>query len=115
VVKSITPPSIKVGNDVYNDFSGSGRVVISASLPDQVSFEVPELNHGIFTYNLIEGISGKADFDQDGSLTLIAEIYPFLSNEVNKMANKMGFRQNPTLKCQVVGDIVISRVIMKMD
>jgi hypothetical protein len=115
VIKSITPPSIKVGNDVYNDFSGSGRVVISASLPDQVSFEVPELNHGIFTYNLIEGISGKADFDQDGSLTLIAEIYPFLSNEVNKMANKMGFRQNPTLKCQVVGDIVISRVIMKMD
>ncbi len=112
IVRSIAPPSTKVGNDVYNDFSGSGRVVISASLPDQVSFELPELNHGIFTYNLLEGIGGKADFDHDGSLTLISEIYPFLSSEVVKMAHSFGFRQNPTLKCQVVGDIVISKVIL---
>lgn len=112
IVKSVTPSSTKVGTDVYNDFSGSGRVVISASLPDQVSFEVPKLNHGIFTYNLLEGISGKADYNNDGSLTLISEIYPFLSGEVVKMAHSLGFRQNPTLKCQVIGDIVISKVIL---
>jgi uncharacterized caspase-like protein len=118
VVRSITPPSTKIGTDVYNDFSGSGRVVISASLSDQVSLEVPELNHGIFTYSLLEGISGKADFNKDGSLTLISEIYPYLSSEVVKMAYSLGFRQNPqqpTLKCQVVGDIVISKVIKSTD
>jgi hypothetical protein len=113
VIKSISPPTAKVGTDVYNDFSGSGRVIISASLSDQVSYEIPKLNHGIFTYNLLEGISGKADFNKDGVVTLIAELYPFLSQEVVKMAYSFGFRQNPTLKCQVVGDPALSGVLSK--
>jgi len=45
IVKSVSPSSIKVETDVYNELSGSGRVIISASLPDQVSFELPKLNH----------------------------------------------------------------------
>lgn len=110
-IKSISPPNARVGNDIYDDFSGSGRVVISASLPDQVSYEIPKLNHGIFTYSLLEAVYGKADFNEDGILTLIAEIYPFISQEVVKMAHSFGFRQNPTLKCQVIGDPVLSGVI----
>jgi uncharacterized caspase-like protein len=86
-------------------------VIISASLPDQVSFELPKLNHGIFTYNLLEGISGKADFNQDGAVSLISEMYPYLSREVTQMAHSLGFRQNPTLKCQVVGDLILSHVL----
>ncbi|MGB9595002.1 MAG: caspase family protein [Candidatus Poribacteria bacterium] len=112
-IKSISPPNTKVGNDVYDDFSGTGHVVISASLPDQVSYEIPKLNHGIFTYNLLEAVYGKADFNDDGMVTLIAEIYPFISQEVVKMAHSFGFRQNPTLKCQVIGDPVLSGVINK--
>jgi len=111
LVKSVSPPSTKVETDVYNELSGSGRVIISASLPDQVSFELPKLNHGIFTYNLIEGISGKADFNQDGVVSLISEMYPYLSREVSQMAHSLGFRQNPMLKCQIVGDIVLSQVL----
>ena len=114
VIKSISSPTAKVGTDVYNDFSGSGRVIISASLSDQVSYEIPKLNHGIFTYNLLEGISGKADYNKDGVVTLIAEMYPFLSQEVVKMAYSFGFRQNPTLKCQVVGDPALSRVVLRI-
>ena len=112
-IKSISYPYAKVGTDVYDDFSGSGRVIISASLPDQVSYEIPTLNHGIFTYSLLQGIYGKADFNEDGIVTLIAEIYPFISQEVVKMAHSFGFRQNPTLKCQVVGDPVLSGVLIK--
>ena len=113
IVKSVSPSSTKVETDVYNELSGSGRVIISASLPDQVSFELPKLNHGIFTYNLLEGISGKADFNQDGAVSLISEMYPYLSREVSQMAYSLGFRQNPMLKCQVVGDIVLSKVLNK--
>jgi hypothetical protein len=111
LVKSVSPPSTRVETDVYNELSGSGRVIISASLPDQVSFELPKLNHGIFTYNLLEGISGKADFNQDGAVSLISEMYPYLSREVSQMAHSLGFRQNPMLKCQVVGDIILSKVL----
>jgi len=111
IVGSVSPPSTRVETDVYSELSGSGRVIISASLPDQVSYELPKLNHGIFTYNLLEGISGKADFNQDGAVSLISEMYPYLSMEVTKMAHSLGFQQNPMLKCQVVGDLVLSNVL----
>jgi hypothetical protein len=40
---------------------GEGRVVISASKPDQLSYEDANLGHGVVTYHLIDALSGKAD------------------------------------------------------
>ncbi len=110
IIRSVSPPSTKVRTDVYNDFSGRGRAIISASLPDQVSFELSNLNHGVFTYSLLKAMSGEADFNKDGLITLISEIYPFLTNQVTTMAQKYGFQQNPMLKCQVIGDLILTKV-----
>ena len=115
IIKSISPPSTKVETDVYRDFSGSGRVVISASLPSQLSFELPQLDHGLFTYNLLRGVSGEADSNRDGLVTLISEIYPFVIREVSSMARSYGFQQNPMLKCQVTGELVLSKVLEELD
>jgi len=38
--------------------SGEGRVVITASGTNEVSMEVSDLGHGIFTYYLLEGLRG---------------------------------------------------------
>lgn len=112
VIRSVSLPSATVGTDVYNDFSGSGRVVISASLSDQPSFELPQLNHGLFTYNLLKGVSGSADFNRNGFITLISELYMFVSEEVSKMARSYGREQKTTLKCGIQGgDLVLSKVI----
>jgi len=113
LVRSISPSATKVKTDVYNDFSGSGRVIISASLPDQVSLESSQFKHGLFSYNLLKGISGEADINHDGLLALISEIYPFLVREVSSSANFFGYQQNPMLKCQITGDIVLSKVKKK--
>ncbi|MGQ9609622.1 MAG: caspase family protein [bacterium] len=110
IIRSVSPPSTKIQTDVYNDFSGSGRAVISASLPDQVSFELSNLNHGVFTYSLLKALSGEADLNKDGLVALISEIYPFLANQVTSMAQKYGFQQNPMLKCQVIGDLILTKV-----
>ncbi len=110
IIRSVSPPSAKIQTDVYNDFSGSGRAVISASLPDQVSFELSNLNHGVFTYSLLKAMSGEADLNNDGLITLISEIYPFLASQVTTMAQKYGFQQNPMLKCQIVGDLILTKV-----
>ena len=40
-------------------------------------------------------------------------MYPFISQEVVKMVYFFDFRQNPTLKCQVVGDPALSSVLNK--
>lgn len=111
VIKSISPASTKVSADIYRAFSGSGRVVISASLPNQVSYESAKLGHGLFTYHLLGSLTTDADVNQDGVITLIAELYPYLSREVSKTARSMGVRQNPTLKCQITGDLVFAKII----
>ena len=41
-----------------------GRIVITASGPGEVSLELPELGHGVFTYFLLEGLYGKADINK---------------------------------------------------
>jgi len=109
-IRSIASRTTRVQTDVYRDFSGSGRVVISASLPNQLSMELPELNHGLFTYNLLRGISGEADTNQDGFIALVCELYPFLHLAVGNMARDYGFMQEPMLKCQIAGDLILSKV-----
>jgi len=110
-IRSISSPGTKVETDVYSDFSGSGRVVISASQPDQFSLELPEWNHGLFTYNLLRGISGAADSNKDGFVTLVSEIYPFVFREVSQMAESYEFKQNPKLRCDITGELILSEVV----
>jgi 1,2-phenylacetyl-CoA epoxidase catalytic subunit len=39
-------------------------MVIAASQPDQPSYDDSGFGHGVFTYNLLEALSGKADMDK---------------------------------------------------
>lgn len=110
-IRSISSPGTKVETDVYSDFSGSGRVIISASQPDQFSLELPEWNHGLFTYNLLRAISGAADYNKDNFVTLVSEIYPFVFREVSQMADSYGFKQNPKLRCDITGELILSKVV----
>ena len=61
--------------------SGKGTIIITASGANEVSMESEDYKHGIFTYFLLEGLRGKADFDSDGLVT-IDELYPYVSDNV---------------------------------
>ncbi len=94
--------------DIYKQLASQGRVVISASLPEQVSFEVSRLGHGIFTYHLLDGLRGKADIDQNLLVSLM-ETYFYLIKEVDKTARSLGARQIPTFKGNIAGDIILTK------
>jgi hypothetical protein len=49
---------------------GRGRIILTASGPNEVSGEDEKLKHGVFTYFLLEGLRGKADTDRDGMITV---------------------------------------------
>ena len=83
-----------------------GRVVIAASGPNEVSVESDQLNHGIFTYHLLEAIRGKADYDEDGFIT-VDETYRYVSEKVPEAT---GQAQNPVRKGIVEGQLVLSIV-----
>ena len=83
---------------------GKGRVIITASGANEVSVEKDELQHGVFTYYLVEGLRGKADADKDGLIT-IDEIYRFVSEHVPRAT---GQEQHPIKKGTVEGRLILS-------
>jgi Caspase domain len=85
---------------------GKGRVILTASDANEVSVEKDELNHGVFTYYLLEGLRGKADVDGDGMIT-VDEIYRYVSDKVPQAT---GQDQHPVRKGEVTGQIVLGVV-----
>ena len=85
---------------------GKGRVIITASDANEVSVEKDELKHGVFTFYLLEGLRGKADYDGDGMIT-IDEIYRYVSTKVPQAT---GQDQHPVKKGEMNGQIVLGIV-----
>jgi hypothetical protein len=86
--------------------SGKGTIIITASGANEVSMESEDYKHGIFTYFLLEGLRGKADFDNDGLIT-VDELYPYVSDNV---ARASGQEQHPVKKGMVEGRFVFGVV-----
>ena len=74
----------------------TGQATLASSADEQVSWEGYD-GHGIFTYALLEGLSGKGDMDGDGYVS-VTELAIYVEREVpiiaeEKMANS--HQQNP--------------------
>jgi len=72
--------------------SKEGTVVFAASAAGEVSQEFADLGHGAFTYYLLEGMKGKADFDNDYTVT-INELMSYVEEQVKRRTKNA---QNPT-------------------
>jgi hypothetical protein len=86
-----------------------GRAVVTASRPSEVSIELPELGHGIFTYYLLEGLRGAADVNRDSIVTL-QELYDYLEAKVTQKSRSVGGNQHPVMKGELEGVLPIVRV-----
>jgi uncharacterized caspase-like protein len=83
---------------------GRGKVIITASAANEVSVEKDDLQHGVFTYYLLEGLRGAADSDRDGMIT-VDEAYRYVSEKVPRATSQ---EQHPVKKGTVEGNLVIS-------
>ncbi|MCJ7615009.1 MAG: caspase family protein [Desulfobacterales bacterium] len=74
---------------------GDGVCVVSASDDKQLSQESKDWGggHGVFTYYLLKGLNGEADYNEDNRVTL-GEIIPFLSEQVRRATSNT---QSPTV------------------
>jgi tetratricopeptide (TPR) repeat protein len=74
---------------------GDGVAVISASDDRQYSQESQNWGggHGVFTYFLLEGLKGEADYNSDTHVTL-GELIPYLSEQVRRATRNS---QSPTV------------------
>jgi uncharacterized caspase-like protein len=83
--------------------SGRGKVIITASSANEISIERDDLQHGVFTYFLLQGLRGSADIDRDGVIT-VDEAYRYTSDQVIKAT---GQEQHPVKKGSVEGWLVL--------
>jgi len=74
---------------------GDGVCIISASDDNQFSQESEKWGggHGVFTYFLLQGLTGEADYNNNNSVSL-GELIPYLSEQV-RMATRNA--QSPTV------------------
>lgn len=83
---------------------GTGQMVISSSLPSEVSWESKEVQNSVFTRYLIDGLKAK------GANTTLAQAFDFMKDKVQQeVLRARGVLQTPVLKSKWSGsDIVIS-------
>ena len=84
-------------------------MIITASRPTEVSLELPELGHGIFTYYLVQGLKGAADLNRDGIVSL-QELYEYLEQQVSRKSRGVGGNQHPVMKGEVEGVLPLLKV-----
>jgi hypothetical protein len=85
-----------------------GRAIVTASRPSELSIELAELGHGIFTYYLVRGLQGYADNNRDGIVSL-QELYEYLAQEVSRKSRQVGGNQHPMLKGELEGVLPLTR------
>jgi uncharacterized caspase-like protein len=87
---------------------GKGRVILTASDANEVSVEGKNFGggHGAFTFHLLEGLRGKADYDQNGDIT-VDEAFQYVSKTV---PSATGQKQHPMKKGEMVGQMILGRV-----
>jgi uncharacterized caspase-like protein len=86
-----------------------GRAIVTASRPSEVSLELPELGHGIFTYYLVNGLKGGADLNRDGLVTL-QELYEYLEQQVTAKSRAAVGNQHPVMKGEMEGVLPLTKV-----
>lgn len=89
--------------------SGSGTVILSASSEFDVAKEDEQLEHGIFTYYLIEGLkSGAIAGDRNGDIALV-DLYNYAHKKTTDRCS-----QTPYLKVEGEGKITIGKNPLKV-
>jgi uncharacterized caspase-like protein len=75
----------------------------------EVSIELQELGHGIFTYYLVNGLKGAADLNRDGIISL-QELYEYVEVQVTATSRAVGGNQHPVMKGEIEGLLPLVKV-----
>lgn len=84
--------------------------ILSSSKMDQLSWEWSDKGQGVFTYYLLEALTGQADRDEKGFVS-VQDARRHVSDSVKLWASQRNRSQKPTLQNEVAGDIIIARIV----
>jgi hypothetical protein len=89
--------------------TGEGRCILAASQALQEAYMLEEKNHSIFTYYLLQGLSGKDEeaVDKDGNVT-VDTLGKYVYNKIMSLPLDKRPRQKPIRKVEASGDIILA-------
>lgn len=68
---------------LLKEHTGKGTVILTSCQESEVAREASDLEQGLFTYHIVEGLKGAADVNDDGVITK-DELYQYVSKEFKK-------------------------------
>lgn len=86
------------------DGGDANIIVFSATKANSISKELDKIEHGAFTYSMLNGLQGKADHDKNQTVELL-EFGSFTSSEVKRLTKNA---QTPVLYSSGVEDFVLA-------
>ena len=104
-IKSAATDAMDNYYQAFNQSSG-GLVIMLSSMEDEVSIETGGLRQGIFSYNLIQGMKGNADYNKD-KIVSVTELFDYVQKNVKEFTNN---RQNPVISGDYDANMPISVV-----
>jgi formylglycine-generating enzyme required for sulfatase activity len=89
-------PTGATGEELSQSFAkAQGLITLASSRKDEVSYEWAAKQQGLFTYYLVEGLAGGADYDRDGVVN-VDELYRYTFEKVPLAAQQeLNARQRP--------------------
>jgi hypothetical protein len=84
-----------------------GFALIAASTAQQKAFEWGHSQHGLFTYHLLEALTGKADFQRKGFVS-IKDIENYVLDRIKRWNQETGMVQTPTARVEGFGDMILA-------
>jgi len=82
---------------LINQLSGNGRIILTASGPDEPAWESQKTGHGLLTHFLIEALQGVDEVRRAGKIS-IYKLLEYVSKRVIDAADSFGHPQNPALR-----------------
>lgn len=83
-----------------------GFYLLAASTAQQQAYELPELQHGLFSYYLIQGFNGEADYDFDGRIS-VTDLKNYVLDRIRRWNGQDFRRQEPTFRSEGIGEITL--------
>lgn len=84
-----------------------GMAILASCKQGQLSYEWRENERSVFTHFLLEALTGEADRDEKGFVT-VQDASRHVTNGVKLWASQRNTSQIPTLQYTVAGDIILA-------
>jgi hypothetical protein len=88
-------PGSKSAGDLVE---GAGRAILNSSTGAQSSYVRKDKTMSLFTYHLIEALTGHAPHPDDATVVYVTDVMSWVTHKVKKSAAQEGVRQTPVMR-----------------